>query len=302
MKVSIVTPSFNQGRFIERTLQSVAIQRETMPSEVELEHVVFDGGSRDDTVDILRRFKPHVTWVSEPDQGQTHAVNKGLQSTDGEIIGWLNSDDVYYPNAIARVVAFFDNHPEIDVVYGMADHIDIDDQPFETYPSEPWHFERLKDVCFICQPALFFRRRVLGKFGLLDESLTYCMDYEFWLRLAKQDVQFAYLEEKLAGSRLYGDNKTLGARVEVHREINDMFKKHFASVPDRWIMNYAHAVVERELAREQQPYRFVTRLYFESIAASRAWNGRSLSMVRNTFLRWGKAFVLAKVCFGRKQS
>ena len=273
-----------------------------MPSDVELEHVVFDGGSRDDTVDILRRFKPHVTWVSEPDQGQAHAVNKGLRATDGEIIGWLNSDDVYYPRAIAQVVDFFENHPDVDVVYGMADHIDIEDKPFETYPSEPWHFERLKDVCFICQPALFFRRRILEQFGLLDESLMYCMDYEFWLRLAKQDVQFAYMEEKLAGSRLYGDNKTLGARVEVHREINDMFKKHFAYVPDRWIMNYAHAVVERELARDQQPYRFVTRLYFESVSASRAWNGRSFSIIRDTFLRWGKAFFLAKVGFGRNET
>lgn len=301
MKVSIVTPSYNQGQFIERTLQSVAIQRETLPSDVELEHVVFDGGSTDTTVDILSCFKPGVMWVSESDSGQTHAVNKGLRATDGEIIGWLNSDDIYYPNALARVVAFFKTHPDIDVVYGMADHIDIADKPFETYPSEPWHFERLKDICFICQPALFFRRRIIEQYGLLDESLMYCMDYEFWLRLAKQDVRFAYMEEKLAGSRLYGENKTLGARVEVHREINDMFKKHFAYVPDRWIMNYAHAVVERDLVREQQPYQFAIRLFAESVSASRAWNGRFFSMLQTTFFHWGKVFFLAKMNLRRKQ-
>jgi glycosyltransferase involved in cell wall biosynthesis len=101
MKVSVVTPSYNQGRFIERTLQSVASQ--ARPG-LEIEHVVFDGGSTDETVEVLRSFEPAVRWVSEPDNGQTDAVNKGIRATSGEIIGWLNSDDVYYPGAIARIV------------------------------------------------------------------------------------------------------------------------------------------------------------------------------------------------------
>lgn len=300
MKVSIITPSFNQGQFIERTLQSVALQRETMPADVTLEHVVFDGGSTDSTVDVLRQFKPHVTWISEKDNGQTHAVNKGLSATDGEIIGWLNSDDVYYSGAVARVIAFFNAHPQVDVVYGMADHIDLNDIPFETYPSEPWNFERLKDCCFICQPALFFRRKVLERCGVLDESLMYCMDYEFWIRLGKQGVRFAYLEEKLAGSRLYQDNKTLGARIAVHHEINSMFKRHFALVPERWIMNYAHAVVERDVERDKQPYRFMMRLMKESIIASYRWNGQVYPMLKSTFFHWSKLFLLAKLNIRRE--
>ena len=175
MKVSIVTPSFNQGQFIERTLQSVACQ-----TGASIEHVVFDGGSTDTTLDVLNRFSPKVRWVSEKDKGQTDAVNKGIRGTDGEIIGWLNSDDIYYPGTISQVVSFFKDNPEIDVVYGMADHIDINDQAFEAYPTEPWNFERLQETCFISQPALFFRRRVVEKCGLLDESLNYCMDYEYW--------------------------------------------------------------------------------------------------------------------------
>ncbi len=281
MKVSIVTPSFNQGQFIERTLQSVASQ-----TGAEIEHVVIDGGSTDNTVEILKRFSPPVRWVSEKDKGQTDAVNKGIGATDGEIIGWLNSDDIYYSGTIARVVAFFKANPEIDVVYGMADHVDLEDRAFEPYPTEPWNFERLKETCFICQPALFFRRRVVEKYGLLNESLNYCMDYEYWLRLGKAGERFAYLEEKLAGSRLYAENKTLGARVKVHREINDMFKKLFGRVPDRWLFNYAHTVVEAKLDRDATPSRFVLETRLRAVFSAVRWN-RSISVTMHAEIkRW----------------
>jgi glycosyltransferase involved in cell wall biosynthesis len=283
MKISIITPSYNQGQFIERTLQSVASQ-----TGAEIEHVVFDGGSTDNTVDVLKAFQPPVRWVSKKDKGQTDAVNQGIRATDGEIIGWLNSDDIYYPGAIARVVKYFEENPSVDVVYGMADHIDLEDHAFESYPSESWNFERLKETCFICQPALFFRRRVVEQFGLLDESLNYCMDYEYWLRLGKGGLRFAYLEEKLAGSRLYADNKTLGARVKVHREINDMMKSLLGKVPDRWLFNYAHAVVEKQVSREANPGLFSMQIALRSIAAALKWNSRVSSEMLRTVYSWAR--------------
>jgi glycosyltransferase involved in cell wall biosynthesis len=276
MKVSVVTPSFNQGQFIRRTLESVAIQ-----TGADIEHVVFDGGSTDDTTGVLRRFGNGVRWVSERDNGQTDAVNKGIRATDGEVIGWLNSDDVYYPNAIARVVAFFESHPDVDVVYGMADHIDLADHAFEAYPTEPWEISRMRDTCIICQPAAFFRRRVVAQHGLLDESRHFCMDYEYWLRLAKAGVRFAYLEEKLAGSRLYAENKTLGSRLKVHAEINDMQKSLFGTVPDRWLWNYAHAAIDDRVDRSKSPRWFALRMLIAVTKAAWRWNGRLSPEMKN---------------------
>jgi glycosyltransferase involved in cell wall biosynthesis len=285
MKVSVITPSYNQGQFIERTLRSVCDQQSL---GLVYEHVVFDGGSNDDTLEILSSFDHDVRWVSESDRGQAHAVNKGICATDGDIIGWLNSDDVYYPGVLARVVDFFEEHPDVDAVYGMADHIDVNDVAFEPYPTEPWDPARLMDTCYICQPALFFRRRVVVAYGLLDESLQYCMDYEYWLRLARHGVRFAYLPEKLAGSRLYSENKTMSDPVAVHKEINEMLRR-YGPVPDAWLFNYAYVVVRSKVDEQERPARFAREVTLRSLLASFRWNGRiSHTLVRRLFPRLRK--------------
>lgn len=240
----------------------------------DIEHVVFDGGSTDQTVDVLRRFGDGIQWTSERDKGQTDAVNKGLRATSGEIIGWLNSDDVYYPDAVAHVLEFFEAHPDIDVVYGTADYIDINGNAFQPYPTEPWSFQRLKQNCFICQPATFFRRRVVEQFGPLDENLHFCMDYEYWLRLAKAGARFAHLDRKLAGSRLYAENKTLGSRLKVTEEILGMQKSMFGTVPDSWLWNYAHAATEAKFDRTTAPKRFAASVISTMAIASYRWNKR----------------------------
>lgn len=283
MKISIITPSYNQGRFIARTLRSVADQ-----GIAELEHLVMDGGSRDETVEVLRAAQPPVTWVSEPDAGQTDALNKGLRAARGDIIGWLNSDDVYYPGALEKVLEVFSRNPDVDVLYGMADHIDEHDRVMEPYPTEPWDPSRLSETCIICQPALFFRRSVVQRCGYPDVALHYCMDYEYWIRLAKSGMKFMYLESRLAGSRMYGENKTLGARVAVHAEINDMLRTHLGRVPERWLFNYAHAVVEGRVDRSRHPRKFLACLVLRSGIASLRWNRTLSPTLRRVLGEWSR--------------
>ena len=281
--ISVVTPSYNQGRFIEQTIQSVFSQ--DIPA---LEYMVVDGGSTDETVNILKQYEDRLCWVSEKDNGQADAVNKGIKATRGEIIGWLNSDDIYYPGALAAVLAFFEKHPEANVVYGNADHIDIDDGVIEPYYTEDWNYERLKEICFLCQPAVFFRRRLTERAGLLDDRLTYCMDYEYWLRLGAI-TPFARLRRTIAGSRMYEDNKTLGSRVAVHREINDMLKKRLGKVPDRWIYNFAHAVVDRKGYKRRNPsedFRYVLLLVGVSSASFVRWRKRLPFNAMITMSKW----------------
>jgi len=232
MNVTIVTPSYNQGEFIERTIQSVQDQ---VCSGVSVEHIIFDGLSSDNTIDILRKYDGIIKWKSEKEEGQADAVNKGCKIASGDIIGWLNSDDTFEPNAIKTVVEYFEAFPEVDIVYGDANHIASDGSHIDCYPTESWCPKRLKDVCFICQPSVFFRRSVIKEAGFLDANLQYCMDYEYWLRLATIGKKFVKINQVLANSRLYETNKTLGSRVKVHVEICQMFKKLFGSVPDVWL-------------------------------------------------------------------
>jgi len=249
---SIVTPSFNQGRFIGRTIESVLAQNISG-----LEYFVFDGGSGDNTVSVLKQFESRLQWVSERDDGQAHAVNKGLRKASGDIIGWLNSDDVYYPGALAAVQQFFAKHPDVDVVYGKANHIDTDDQVIEAYPTQEWDVQKLKQTCFLCQPAVFFRRSVIERVGGLDEKLNFCMDYEFWLRLGKAGVKFAYLPSILAGSRLHDQTKTLSAPFKAHWEACLMLKEKFGYVPVRWLKSMAVLWVKKNTQLRKPQVRFV---------------------------------------------
>ena len=203
--VAVVTPSFNQGKYIRETIESVLSQRVQ-----NLEYLVVDGGSKDETLEILRSFGAKLRWISEPDEGTADAINKGLKSVGGEIFGWLNSDDIYYEDALVTVQQFFEENPDVDVVYGDANHIDENGAFIEKYPTEAWCWERLPEICFISQPAAFFRRRAIRNFGALDAHYPHCVDYELWIRWAKAGARFEHLPKTLAATRLHPEAKTIG--------------------------------------------------------------------------------------------
>lgn len=278
MSISIVTPSFNQGKFIERTIQSVLSQ-----SIPKLEYVVVDGGSQDETLSILKKYSSQLRFVSEPDRGQAHAVNKGIMMTSGEIIGWLNSDDVYSSDALHTIIQFFTDHSEIDVVYGKAQHIDHNGQVIEFYPTQEWDFKALKNRCYISQPAVFFRRRVIEKSGLLNENLHYCLDYEYWLRLAQGGAKFAYLPQVLAGSRLYPETKTLSAPQKAQQEALTMLMKRLGYVPEDWLLNDAISYVQSKTQLRTPNRRYIAAIFAASMLSAFRWNG-PLKGFRSCFL------------------
>ena len=158
------------------------------------------------------------------------------------------------------------------MVYGLADHIDVDDQFIEDYPVEPFDLDRLEEACFICQPALFFRRRVIGRWGLPDMNLRLCMDYEFWLRLGLAGARFDHLPVKLAGSRFYPDTKTLGQRLQVHSEINAMMVSTLGYVPDKWLCNWAHVLLRDKMGFDPAKRYTTFLIAVASLGASLWWN------------------------------
>ena len=239
--ITIVTPSLNQCAFIERTIHSVLEQ-----GYANVQHLVIDGGSTDGTVEVLERareqYPERFDFVAESDRGQAHAVNKGFERASGDIVGWLNSDDVYEPGSFEAVASAFDDHPSCDVLYGRAHYVDENDQLLGVYPTHTeFRWQTLAHECFICQPTVFLRRRVIERGFRLDESLQMCMDYDFWIRLGKElDVRF--LDRVVASSRMYLDNKTISQRSEVYREIFHTVKRHYGRLPFSWALGRAHHV------------------------------------------------------------
>lgn len=267
MRLAVVTPSLDARPFVREAVESVLSQAEGV------EYVVRDGGSRDGTLEILREFGGRLRLTSEPDGGQARALNLGFAETRAEVLGWLNADDAYEPGAFQAVLDAFAADLALDLVYGEADHVDATGRLLGRYPTEDWDCERLAETCFVCQPTVFLRRRVLERFGPLDERLRYCMDYEYWLRIAR-DVRARRLEPRLARSRLHAGGKTLRARVAVHAEINDMLRRRLGRVPTRWIHSYAFAVVDAAGHDRDRPREYVWRLLWSTAWGFARWQHR----------------------------
>ena len=206
--VSIVTPSFNQEKYLEATILSVLQQ-----DYPRIEYIVVDGGSTDDSVDIIRKYQDKMAWwVSESDQGQAAAINKGFERANGEILAWLNSDDTYLPGTILEAVEFLQSHPEIGLVYGDANFIDADGQVIGKFNAQPTNYQRLRrGGVYIPQQAAFWRADLWHEVGPLDPSYYFAMDYDLWVRLARVSSIRYYAGHTWANFRLHDDAKTIAA-------------------------------------------------------------------------------------------
>lgn len=220
MRVSIITPSYNQGKYIEDTIQSVLSQ--DFP---DVEHIIVDGGSRDNTLAILGHYQ-HLKWRSERDSGQANAINKGFRMASGDILAWLNSDDYYEPDILGEVVMYFESHPDCMVLYGDITYVDENKHALYRVEGKTIDYRgllRYPDI--VRQPSMFWRRCVVEECGGIDESFDLVMDYEFFLRVAPK-FEFHYLNKNFSYYRTYPKTKTNSQLLRQLGELIRVFRKH----------------------------------------------------------------------------
>ena len=262
-RISVVTPSFNQGQFIEETIRSVLLQ-----GYPNLEYLIIDGGSTDGSVEIIKRYEPWLTyWVSEPDRGQSHAINKGWQRARGEILAWLNSDDTYNPDALRCAAETLRDNPAVGMVYSDMNYIDASSKVIYRLRSKPYEFHKLLLDNYVTQSTVFVRRKVLDGVGLLNETLHLIMDQELWLRIGRRNA-ISYLPGVvLANLRIYPETNsnrlpvaryTEGLRlldmVFVDQRLPEAARKLRRKEYGRCYMRLASALVTKERYDEVIPW------------------------------------------------
>lgn len=218
--VSIVTPSYNQAEYLEETIQSVLSQ-----DYPKIEYLVVDGGSTDGSLEIIHKYADRLAWwVSEPDRGQTDAINKGFAHARGEIFAWLNSDDTYLPGAVSAAVDFLRSNPEVGMVYGDANLIDEHSRIIGRFPARQTNYRKLmRGYVHIPQQSAFFRASLWRQVGPLDASFHDAMDYDLWVRISRR-APIVYLPLLWANFRIHGSSKTMSPEnlcwpemLQVHR-------------------------------------------------------------------------------------
>jgi len=204
-KISIVTPSLNQGQFLEECIKSILDQ-----GYENLEYIIIDGGSSDCSIDIIKKYKQFITyWVSEIDRGQSHAINKGFLRSTGDIVSWLNSDDLLAKGTLKKISNIFSEDNEIDMVYGDYYFVDNNGIPIKLWTQLKYSSTALwSGYNFITQPGSFYKRKIIDEVGFLDETLHYLMDFDLYLKLDLKKTRIKYIPEVLSYFRLHDGSKT----------------------------------------------------------------------------------------------
>jgi len=211
--ISIITPSYNQADFLEKTLTSVLEQ-----DYPEIEYLVVDGGSSDGSVEIIRRYAAKLAWwVSEADSGQACAINKGFARAKGEIVAWLNSDDYYLPETLSTVARLFAEHPEAGIIYGDVLSVNAAGEPIHVQRFRPYTLDDLMAFNIISQPAVFMRRSLLEKVGYLADDYHLLLDHHLWLRMAQHAPLF-YTPQILAAARYHENAKNIAKAADFGKE------------------------------------------------------------------------------------
>jgi glycosyltransferase involved in cell wall biosynthesis len=267
--VSIVTPSYNQSNYLEQTLRSVLDQEYP-----HIEYNVIDGGSTDRSIEIIKRYANQLAyWVSEPDEGQTDAINKGFNYAHGDIFAWLNSDDLYRQGAVAEAVAYFSDHPEVGMVYSDADYIDDSGKVIGHFPAAQTDYRRLRrGYVHIPQQTTFFRARLWHIAGPLDPTFYFAMDYDLWVRIAAL-APIRHTTSTWAAFRLHRDTKSL---VEADRCWPEMIRVHERLGGGRFSVIYAKYLIRR-LLEPVMPLRLHARLWLQQWALGRQARGNTRS-------------------------
>ncbi len=267
-RITIITPSFNQGQYLEATIKSVLDQN--YPN---LEFIIMDGGSKDNSVEVIRRYKKRLTyWESRPDRGQTHAINKGLAMATGDIINWLNSDDLLSPGALRQLAQAWKSRPDTDILFGDYAAVDAGGDLVYTRKVAPYHPAALIwGRQLSSQPAVFFSKKLIDRLGPLDESLTFCMDTEFWSRAALNCAVFKQIRSQLGITRVHGDAKTtrLQHTLKSEHEAILVRTRNLGRLPSR-VRSFVFLIMNRFWRLAAALRRAGLRNDFSFFAASRA--------------------------------
>jgi len=270
--VSIVIPSFQQGSHLRDCIESVASQ-----GGCDVEIFVFDSESDDDSASVLNELGGSAQIFIERDLGQAHAINKGLSRCRGEIIGFLNSDDVLLPGVLRKVIDYWISNPLTDLLYGKARYINRDGEVIGDYHTQDWNWEKFQGECFICQPAAFWSRRIMDKIGFLDQKLHCSLDYDYWLRIVQTGGVVEQIDEYLACSRDYPETKTRSLRGRVFIENVQISLKRLGYVHSFWISQY------------MDYFKYESRLFWARLipqpGRSRDWITKLLQKVSSVWAR-----------------